>query len=132
MLLTTDVVKTATTPRLKRLLTSQPLDANAWSDIASDDLHVRIGNASPAIGKDAALAELELFFARINSMGTGFLEIWRRQETVYAELEVQFTEPMGCERRIPCAIVARITHGSLRDLRFHLDPSPISRSHSVN
>jgi hypothetical protein len=114
-----------TAVKLEQLLARRQFDPSAWAEIVADDVHVRIGNAAPVIGRDPALAELGLFFARIDSIGAGFREMWKRRETVYAELEVEFTDATGRERRIPCAIVARATGGSLRDIRFHLDPSLI-------
>lgn len=115
----------AMTVKLKQLLCTHPFDAIAWEAAVGHDLHLRIGNAVPAIGKKAALAELSLFFARIDSLGAGFCEMCSLRETVFAEMEVGFTDATGREQRIPCVIVARIVSNSVLDLRFHLDPSPI-------
>lgn len=111
--------------KLGQLLSTHPFDRVAWEAAVAHDLHLRIGNAAPVIGKTAALAELNLFFARIKSIGTGFCETCRLRETVFAEMEVEFTDAVGCEQRIPCVIVVRVTGGTFLDIRFHLDPSPI-------
>ena len=116
----------ATTAKLRHLLTAPSFDGQAWAAAVAHDLHVRIGNAQPAIGKTAALGTLGVFFSRIDSLGDGFCEMRKVKETIYAEMEVGFTNAAGLEQQIPCAIVVRLTvGGSLLDIRVHLDPSPI-------
>jgi hypothetical protein len=111
--------------KLQELVTAHPFDHVAWDKIAAPEIHLRIGNAAPIVGKSAALAELALFFARIESLGEGFWELCRRRETIFAEVDIGFVDSGGTYRRIPCVIVARMTDNSLLDLRFDLDPSPI-------
>jgi hypothetical protein len=113
--------------KLQHLIT-RPFDAVTWGDIVAQDIHVRIGNAPPIIGKADALAELERFFARVASMGAGYWESCTRRESIFAEVEVDFINDDGCECRIPCMIMARMEDGRLLDLRFGLDPSPIPSS----
>ncbi|HEV7800969.1 MAG TPA: nuclear transport factor 2 family protein [Burkholderiales bacterium] len=125
MTLNTRGLEQATAAKLKHLIAGPRFDPVAWGEIIADDMHLRIGNAAPVIGRDSALAELGRFFARIDSLAAGFYDMWRRRETVYVELEVEFTDATGRKRRIPCAIVARAADGILLDLRFHLDPSLI-------
>jgi hypothetical protein len=115
----------ATTAKLQKLLVAPAFDRVAWDAIVADDLHLRIGNAAPAIGRGASLAELSHFLARTKSIGTGFCETCRRRETLFAEMDVEFIDAAGHEQRIPCVVAARMASGSLVDLRFHLDPSPI-------
>jgi hypothetical protein len=59
---------------LKHLLLTRPFDRDAWDAAAAQDLHVRIGNAAPVMGKIAALAEVDRFFSRIISVGEGYFE----------------------------------------------------------
>jgi hypothetical protein len=113
------------TGRLRSLLRAESFDRAAWETIVAADLHVRIGNAPPIIGRDAALAELSRFLARIDEIGTGFCAVWQRGETMFAETEVWFTDADRRCRKIPCTIIARMAEGSVCDLRIHLDPSPI-------
>jgi hypothetical protein len=111
--------------RLRRLLQSHPFDRRAWNPVVTDDLHVRIGNAAPVIGRDAALAELGAFVSRTESIGAGFFETCRRAQTVFAEVEVDFKDAAGGVRGIPCVMVMRWVGESLIDLRIHLDTSTI-------
>jgi hypothetical protein len=41
--------------QVKQLLYAQTFDLAAWETLAASDLHVRIGNAQPIIGKQAVL-----------------------------------------------------------------------------
>jgi hypothetical protein len=111
--------------QLRQLLQADVCDRGAWEKIVAIDLHVRIGNAPTVIGKDVALRELRQFLTRVESIGAGFCAVWQRQETVFAETEVQFIDAAQRSQSIPCTIVARVAHGNLCDLRIHLDPSPI-------
>ena len=110
---------------VRHVLFTHPFERAAWETIAAHDLHVRIGNAAPVIGKNAALAELDRFFARISSIGESFCETCRSRETFFAEVEVGFRDCAGLARGIPCVVVARLTGGALLDVRFNLDPTPI-------
>jgi|tagenome__1003787_1003787.scaffolds.fasta_scaffold18607971_2 hypothetical protein len=110
---------------IRQLLAAHPFDRNAWDCASAQDLHVRIGNARPAVGKDAALEELSRFFARIRSVGAGFCEMCHSGNTVFAEMEVEFSDAGGVHRRIPCVVVVRVEGRALLDVRLHLDPSPI-------
>lgn len=114
-----------TAARLKQLFATHPFDEAAWGTAAAADLHVRIGNAAPVVGRDPALGELRRFFARVDSIGSGFCEMCRVRETIFAEMEVDFTDEAGGGRRIPCTVVARVAGGRVLDIRLHLDPSPI-------
>jgi hypothetical protein len=110
---------------LQRVITTRPFDDVAWRKIIAHEIHVRIGNAAPVIGKPAALAELRRFFSRVESVGGGFWELCKRRETIFAEVEVRFIDMAGSDQCIPCVIVARMAGRVLIDLRLGLDPSPI-------
>lgn len=107
------------------MLIAQPFDRAAWETAASHELHVRIGNAAPVIGKAAGLAELEQFFSRITRIGSNFCETCRRRESLFSEMDVEFRDDAGEPRTIPCVIVVRVVNAAVLDVRFHLDPSPI-------
>jgi hypothetical protein len=111
--------------KLQQLLTAGCFDDAGWKEMIAPDVHLRIGNNAPAIGKDASLAALSVFFGRIDSVGNGYWELCRRRETIFAEVEIRFLDTGGADRRIPCVIVARLASGSLLDLRLAFDPSPI-------
>jgi hypothetical protein len=128
---TATAVSSLTTPsrrvalQLERLLHARTFDSAAWDTLVATDLHVRIGNAQPMIGKDAALGELERFLNRVDSIGSGFCAMWRHREAIFAETEIAFTDACGVPRHIPCTFVARVTRDLVCDLRIHLDPSAI-------
>ena len=115
----------ATAAKVKELLLRAPSDTAAWEAAVGDDLHVRIGNAAPAVGKNAALAELAGFLGRVDSVGENFCELFRGRETYIAEMEVAFSNFTDDQQRIPCVVVVRTSGSSVIDVRFHLDPSPI-------
>jgi hypothetical protein len=115
-------------PAVSRLFAARSFDRAAWEAAVAQDLHVRIDNAAPVIGKKDGLAELGRFFSRITSLGTGFRETCRSRETMFAELEVEFQDSEGETRRIPCVLVVRVAGAALLDVRLHLDPSPLPRA----
>ena len=111
--------------QLRQLFRADVFDKEAWEKIVTADLHVRIANAPTTIGKDAALGHLGQFLRRVDSVGAGFCAVWQRDETLFAETEVRFTDAARRPQCIPCTIVARVQHGNVCDLRIHLDPSAI-------
>ena len=108
-----------------RLLLAGPYAALAWERMAGDPLHLRIGNGRPIVHRDAALAALEKFYTRIEGIGLGFWHGIADDEALFAECDLRFRATTGLPQAIPCAVVARLTGGSLIDLRLHLDPAPI-------
>ena len=110
---------------VRHLLVTHPFNREAWESATAHDLHVRIGNAAPVIGRSAALAELNRFFARVSSIGAGFCETCKSRESLFAELEIEFQDGAGLRQWIPCVVVLRLTGTALLDVRFHLDPTPI-------
>jgi hypothetical protein len=113
-----------TAARLKALL-QPPFVRADWDAVASEHLHLRIGNDPPATERQAGLDRLEAFLARIDGFGCCYCDLWQRRETVYAEADVRYRDPSGTVCEIPCTLVARIRRGRLLDLRLHLDPSQI-------
>jgi hypothetical protein len=109
---------------LKALLANR-FERAEWEAIAGEQLHVRIGNAEPEIGRTRALDALAAFRARVLGFGCRYCDLWQRREAIYAETDVRYLDAGGMPRQIPCAIVARVSRGRLLDIRFHLDPSPI-------
>src|SRR5690349_19348175 len=90
--------------RLKKVLFAPTFDSAAWDNLVTADLHVRIGNAQPMIGKDAGLREVGRFLNRIDGIGGGFCAMWQRKEAIFAETEVAFTDAGGAPQQIPCTI----------------------------
>jgi hypothetical protein len=95
-------------------------------EATGEKLHLRIANAPPALGREASLDQLEHFLARVDGFGLGFCEVWRHREVIYVETDVQYSTYAALVHRIPCALIARTYEGLLQDLRFHLDPTPLS------
>ena len=105
------------------LLAARPFPARLWESATSERLHLRIGNAAPALTKADALLALRDFLEGTETFNCAFCEFWARKEVIYVE-----TELVACGSRtpnlvIPCVIVARTTHGVLDDLRFYVDRS---------
>ncbi len=92
--------------------------------LIGEDCHLRIGNDPPVIGRRAVSERLAHFLGRIETVG-GFWEAWQRRESIFVETEVVFQHRHLGLLKIPCTIIARTTGGAIRDLRFHLDPSPL-------
>lgn len=113
-----------------KALLNAPFRFETWAALSAPHLHVRIGNAPPAIDQAAALADLELFMSRIDRFGCRYCEICQIREAIFAETDLQFRDAMRVERVIPCTIVVRVTGGLIQDIRFHLDPSPIPKTPS--
>jgi hypothetical protein len=113
-----------TAPALSRLLLL-PFDRAAWEAVSGPHLHLRIGNAAPAMGRDVALRAYGGFRGRLTAIGCRYCDYWERREAIFAETDVCFVGHDGSPREIPCTIIARVTGGLLQDLRLHLDPTPI-------
>lgn len=119
-----DAFERLTALMLKSLLNG-PFVRAEWEAIASESLHLRIGNRASAIGRTAALNEFAAFRARILGFGCRYCDLWQRREAIYAETDIRFVDSEAGLRDIPCAVVARVSRGLLLDLRLYLDPSPV-------
>lgn len=112
---------------LKLLLATRPFPHPVWKAATSESLCVRIANGPALSGQGASLDALGAFLQCTDAFACGFCEIWAVREAIYIETEAEYREDAGLLRRIPCAVVARTTHGLVQDLRFYLDLSSLSR-----
>lgn len=108
------------------LLSAKPFAEQSWIAATSTSLYVRIGNATPCCGQAESLETLRAFLHCTEAFATGFCELWAIKEAIYIETEVAYRAPNGTISCIPCAVIARTTHGLVQDLRFHLDPAPLT------
>jgi hypothetical protein len=111
----------------ERLLrASDPLDIEGWARLLSEDIHLRIANQPPVIGRSLATEELVKLFWMVNALGRGFCEIWPGddKETLLMELDLS----LKTDTAIPIAIVVRMVEPTrlARDIRFYFDPAPLS------
>jgi len=106
---------------LKRLIETQPFDQAAWTQVCSPDLHLRIANGPVHTRREQGLVDLRDFLSRVSRLGCDFCEMWQRRETIFAETELEFIDAGGRPSKIPCVLVARTTHGLVRDLRIYID-----------
>lgn len=110
---------------LKLLLCTKPFPASLWETATSASLYVRIGNEPVLSGQTPSLDALRDFLQCTDTFACGFCEVWAFNEAIYVETELEYREPGGVLRQIPCSVIARTTHGLVHDLRIYLDPSPI-------
>lgn len=110
---------------LKWLLQSQPFDEDAWRRSSSIHLHVRVGNRPVRTGREDAIAEIRHLLARVDRVGAGYCECWQRRGSIFVESELHVVGPVNSVLVIPCSLIARTAKGSLQDLRFYLDPTPL-------
>jgi hypothetical protein len=111
---------------LKVLLAARPFPQPLWEAATSPSFQVKIANDPARSGKTEALAALRGFLQLADGFGNGFCELWAIKEAIYIEADLDCRNNHGSPIRIPCAVVARTTYGLLYDLRFYLDPSPLS------
>jgi hypothetical protein len=110
----------------RALLCMKPFDATAWAQVVAEDCHARIGNAPPAVGRNAVLKVLVALYAPIEGFGSDYFDSWTRREAVFIETDLAFRAgAAGRIDRIPCVAIMRVTRNLLRDFRLLLDPAPI-------
>lgn len=112
---------------LKLLLATKPFPSSLWQAATSPFFCVRIANDPARSGQLEGLDSLRDFLETTEAFACGFCEMWAVKEAIFIETELECREPEGALRRIPCAVIARTTHGLLHDLRIYLDPSPLPR-----
>ncbi len=114
---------------LDRLALGDLRDPGTWLPLFAPDIHLRVGARPPALGRDAAGAELGLLLRHVHSVDGIYAGTWSRATGGAMVAEVEFGYGLKAVRqRIPCAIVARAARCLLIDLRFYLDPSPLLAS----
>lgn len=111
---------------LQALLGGRTSDLDVWAALLAPDAHLRIGNAAPAIGREEALRDLAVLLAGAEGMGHAFAHCVRVGDLVVVETDI-VCRAGGAARAavIPCAVLARVGDGLLKDVRFYLDPSPL-------
>lgn len=103
-----------------------PQTVAAWGLILAPDVHLRIGNRRPVIGKRKALAELVGLFDTLEEVGAEFRQVVGAGETIVAE--TSYRDVMRREGpTMPCAIILRMERGLISDVRFYIDQTPALR-----
>lgn len=107
------------------MLTQRPAPAlpqslAAWSLILAQDVHLRIGNERPVIGKRKALTALADLFEHFEELGPAFRQVVSAGETIVAETSYRLRESRDCPN-IPCAVILRSERGLISDVRYYLD-----------
>lgn len=113
-----------TADRFKRLF-AMPFDEVGWLLATSSQLHLRIGNDPPVLGREAGLLAMKYLADRVIDSGVRFCACWKRREAIFAETEVLFKDARHASRMIPCAMIARTDGTAVLDLRLYLDLSPM-------
>ena len=122
--------------RTNEVFTELPKSLGAWARVLADNVHLRVGNRAPALGKTNALIELATLFDESGSFGADYLDVLRVGETIVIEATLQ-TKLDQISHELPCTLIARSEHGMVSDLRVYLDrlpgstttESPISERH---
>lgn len=99
-----------------------PKTLSGWGPILADNVHLRVGNRPPALGKLNALDELAVLFKEMGSFGARYLEVLRVDETIVFESTFH-RGLLETANEVPCVLIARSQHGLLSDMRFYLDRS---------
>jgi hypothetical protein len=115
------------TQKLHGLLCQMPFSRLAWSRACAPGLHVRVGNAPPSTELDESLDALAGFYSRITGWSFAFVDICVRRQTVFIETDVVVAGDRLDPLLVPCAIIARMKHDLIHDLRIYLDPEPLCR-----
>lgn len=113
------------TPVTLRQLMTLPMRRSDWERAAGAHLQVRIANAPVVTRRDAALDQVERFFARVETIGEEFWAAWRLDEAIFAECDLGYRCAYGFKQSVPCAVIARLAGAALIDLRLHCDPTPL-------
>lgn len=118
-------------PTLSRAIVTTLFSAGAsspeaWRAVLDERVQIRIGNRRPAIGLEAALAELASFLEEVIFFGGRFHEAWELEGATLVETDIVRRASPSVHDAIPCAVVFRTGGGPLaRDVRFYLDPGPL-------
>lgn len=104
-----------------------PPAADHWAAHFADGIHLRVANRPVALGREAASGELAALFHDVVQLGTQFCFIWPAPDGETVLMEVDITARTQ-HQPIPMVIVMRALEPApmIRDLRFYLDPSPLS------
>lgn len=109
------------------LAASDPIDRLACARVITPRANVRIANRAPAIGRTAFVAESDWLRGGTAAPGHGFCKIWpsRNAEAVLLELDLT---PIAKGPSLPIALIMRGfgAEGTVSDLRFYFDPSPVA------
>jgi len=105
---------------------SDPPDLAGWSRLLAENVHLRVGNRQPAVGREASLRELSRLFQVTAALGRGFRELWPSGDGETVLMEIELT-PVGSVRPLPVALVVRMIapEAIVRDVRFYFDPAPL-------
>ena len=107
--------------KLRHLLLQHPADVATWEAALADNVHMRIGSASPVLGKPAVLPCLADLLGNVEEFDGRMGQFWKIREALLAETELHWRGPSGKIRIVPCFLVVRARGELIEDLRFYCD-----------
>jgi len=93
------------------------------SDFIADNVHFRIANYDPVIGKEAALESNRSFFSSITSMAHRIDNIWECGDDLICNGNVDYIRLNGSEYSVPFATVLKIKNDKIIEYLVYVDIS---------
>lgn len=106
---------------LSQLCVDRSLNVDLMNGLLTDQCHLRIGNASPSLGKPDVLRELAGFVRQADSIGLGYFDAWRSRNVIILELDCVMTRKRGLRITVPFVAILRMADDLVDDIRIYID-----------
>jgi ketosteroid isomerase-like protein len=100
-------------------------DITAFAAFLTDDVRLRLGNATTVHGKAALIAEVKAFLGSVGGVRHEFINIWSDRDALIAEFDVHYMRLDGRTVTLPCCNVFRLRDGLIAEYRSYIDATPV-------
>jgi ketosteroid isomerase-like protein len=97
-------------------------------ELMTEDVHFRLGNSEPTVGRDGFAASTAGLQTVVASLSHELTAVWTVQEpepAVICEMAVTYERHDGRRLTLPCANVFRLRDGRVADYRIYMDINPV-------
>jgi ketosteroid isomerase-like protein len=85
----------------------------------------RFANAEPVIGRDRTRDAVAAFFTTIDGLTHHIRNVWEQDDTVIAQIEVQYRRKDGTTVTVPNADILLFDGDLVRDWQINIDIAPV-------
>lgn len=100
-------------------------DEQAFGRFLSEDVTFRFGNVPPVVGRQAAVAAVEQFFASIAGLRHDLFETWTRPDSVICRGEVTYKRHNGSQVTVPFMDYFGLADDKILHYQIYIDISPL-------
>jgi ketosteroid isomerase-like protein len=100
-------------------------DVSTLSGFVTDDVALRLGNATMIEGKAGFVDAVTAFLTSISAVRHEILAVYSDGDAAIVEFDVHYTRRDGFVVTLPCCNVFRLRDGLIAEYRSYMDATPV-------